>query len=335
MREFGTSFKSRVEQSRIIWLDNIKGILILAVVFGHLIGGKSSKELNIYGMLHYLIYSVHMPMFILISGYLSKKKWTWKKILRNYILPYLIFNLLWVVYSLIRRTVSVVALNVLIPTYVYWYILCLGIMRIIAFIPVFDKVFLPISVGLTIFSPFIGKNMWLVLSLGRVALLYPIFYLGRSCSNEFVGKIRVKKSTAIIMMSVCVFGELLLLKNNITDITWASHDYPITAMECLLKYVFMFFTMGIFSGLAVLVPNKRMFLTRWGRNSLLVYLIHPFVVDVLKVVLEKMNVIWNTQFCFVAVLGAVVITELLSNERLKKVYDVVMSRFYKVFNLNE
>lgn len=68
---------------------------------------------------------------------------------------------------------------------------------------------------------------------------------------------------------------------------------------------------------------------------MLVYLIHPFVVDILKAVLEKMNVIWNTQFCFVAVLCAVVITELLSNERLKKVYDVVMSRFYKVFNLNE
>ncbi|EEQ59556.1 acyltransferase [Clostridiales bacterium 1_7_47FAA] len=307
----------------------------MAVVFGHLIGGKTSQEHNIYGILHYLIYSVHMPMFILISGYLSKKKWTYKKMLRNYILPYIIFDLLWVVYSLIRGTVSAAELNVLVPTYVYWYILCLCLMRIVAFTTVLNKIFLPISVVLTIISPLIGKDIWLVLSLGRVALLYPMFYLGRSYLKEFVSKAREKKITMVILMSACICGELLLLRNHITDITWASHDYPLNMTECLLKYVFMFFVVGVFTGLVALVPNRKIFLTKWGRNSLLVYLIHSFVIDVLKVVFGKINVEWNTPFCFAAVLTAVIITEFLSNERLKKLYDVMMLKIYIIFNLSE
>lgn len=48
-------------------IDFIKGILILSVVIGHILLG--SPEDN---MLRYIIYSVHMPLFIGISGYLLR-----------------------------------------------------------------------------------------------------------------------------------------------------------------------------------------------------------------------------------------------------------------------
>ncbi|WP_175215983.1 acyltransferase family protein [Proteus mirabilis] len=50
-------------------IDSIKGVLIFLVVFGHflesMIGWKGS---NSSALLH-VIYSFHMPFFILISGY--------------------------------------------------------------------------------------------------------------------------------------------------------------------------------------------------------------------------------------------------------------------------
>ena len=59
------------------WVDNIKGMAILLVVIGHVIDGF---ELNgIYGSAKYawntidLIYSFHMPLFFMISGYLYRK----------------------------------------------------------------------------------------------------------------------------------------------------------------------------------------------------------------------------------------------------------------------
>ena len=54
-------------------LDNIKGILIFLVVFGHFLIGyalKHQKSLS-YKIVNY-IYGFHMPLFIFSSGFLSK-----------------------------------------------------------------------------------------------------------------------------------------------------------------------------------------------------------------------------------------------------------------------
>ena len=46
-------------------IDCMKGILILSVIVGHILRGSVRDTLS-----RYLIYSVHMPLFIMISGYL-------------------------------------------------------------------------------------------------------------------------------------------------------------------------------------------------------------------------------------------------------------------------
>ena len=52
--------------------DNLKGILIFLVVLGHLL--YSNEYNNIVGnILLRLIYSFHMPVFMIISGHFSKK----------------------------------------------------------------------------------------------------------------------------------------------------------------------------------------------------------------------------------------------------------------------
>lgn len=114
-----------IGQNRITWLDNVKGILIFLVVFGHIIARSISEDIDIFGISQYLIYSVHMPMFISISGYLSKHHTDKKKILRNYIVPYILFDIFYVMYTLMLGNIQIYNLNILIPSYVYWYILCL------------------------------------------------------------------------------------------------------------------------------------------------------------------------------------------------------------------
>ena len=77
--------KNEVIINRIEWLDYIKGILILMVVFGHTIAGSRSQEVNIFGISHYYIYTIHMPMFIFISGYFSKYRINFRDGINNYI----------------------------------------------------------------------------------------------------------------------------------------------------------------------------------------------------------------------------------------------------------
>ncbi len=72
------------------WIDVLKGIGAILVLFGHLVPYNS--RLKIY------IYSFHMPLFFFISGYLFRydkniSKFTYKKI-KSLLLPYIVFSVI-------------------------------------------------------------------------------------------------------------------------------------------------------------------------------------------------------------------------------------------------
>lgn len=58
--------------SRLFYLDNLKGLLIILVVLGHAIQGF--REDYQHDVLFRVIYSFHMPLFFLISGFLTFKE---------------------------------------------------------------------------------------------------------------------------------------------------------------------------------------------------------------------------------------------------------------------
>ena len=51
------------------YLDLVKGILILLVIFGHML---ESADGVVGDVIYHFIYFFHMPLFVLISGYLTK-----------------------------------------------------------------------------------------------------------------------------------------------------------------------------------------------------------------------------------------------------------------------
>ena len=57
--------------NRNLYIDLIKGIAIITVIIGHLIQYTSVGNFNFYeNYIYKFIYSFHMPLFMLISGYL-------------------------------------------------------------------------------------------------------------------------------------------------------------------------------------------------------------------------------------------------------------------------
>ena len=78
-----------MDNKRIEWIDSARGIAILLVVIGHVLGGYTGN----YGLPQYqriinllvdIIYSFHMPLFFMISGYVfGLKKYNWSK--SNYV----------------------------------------------------------------------------------------------------------------------------------------------------------------------------------------------------------------------------------------------------------
>jgi len=74
-------------------VDNAKGLLFILVVMGHLVwlvpsGGRAADAL------YFSVYFFHMPMFALVSGYLSRAEAGWPPLVRSarlLLAPYVAF----------------------------------------------------------------------------------------------------------------------------------------------------------------------------------------------------------------------------------------------------
>lgn len=89
-------------KQRLVWLDNLKGVLILLVVLGHCIQHTSNEyEIN---LLFRYIYSFHMPLFIFVSGYACfSAELKWAMILKRFtqlIIPFLVWSGIVAIYAL-------------------------------------------------------------------------------------------------------------------------------------------------------------------------------------------------------------------------------------------
>jgi len=85
--------EQKVILNRLDWMDWAKALAITIVVFGHL-----RSPLMLW------IFSFHMPFFIMLSGFLQKKRPLGEELVRSaksLLLPYLIYNVFLLVYSLI------------------------------------------------------------------------------------------------------------------------------------------------------------------------------------------------------------------------------------------
>ena len=72
--------------------DNYKAFLILLVVIGHFIEPAYNNNTLLY-TLKWLIFSFHMPAFIFISGYFSKRELPFLTLVRKLLVPYVIYEL--------------------------------------------------------------------------------------------------------------------------------------------------------------------------------------------------------------------------------------------------
>ena len=112
------------------WLDNAKGLLMILVVTGHLLAPITNYS-RMAKWLYYLINSFHMPMFLMISGFLSRRRILQKDnvgIINKLVTPYLLAQiLLYVLACFIPGGVYEIGadydrMSFLKPIYALWYI---------------------------------------------------------------------------------------------------------------------------------------------------------------------------------------------------------------------
>jgi fucose 4-O-acetylase-like acetyltransferase len=98
-------------------LDTVKAVLILLVIIGHLLSAQSPLSF----LLHKIIYSFHIPLFLGISGYLIKRSLmslSLSEIINKYFFRMAIpFLVAFIVFSILNMS-----LNLLYPYYHLWFI---------------------------------------------------------------------------------------------------------------------------------------------------------------------------------------------------------------------
>ncbi|MGP3917213.1 acyltransferase family protein [Nonomuraea sp. 10N515B] len=164
------------------FFDNTKYLAILLVVCGHLI--ENQRDAPIAHALYFCVYVFHMPLFIVLTGYLSRK-FTFgagkaRKLISTLAVPYVIFEL---AYSLPRLFLyGKFELSLLEPYYLTWFLMSLFLWRLST--PVWQQLRWPLLVAVVL-SLVTGMSKLLdELSMNRTFGLLPFYVLGLMLKPE-------------------------------------------------------------------------------------------------------------------------------------------------------
>lgn len=116
------------QKERDYLFDNYKVLLVLLVVIGHFIELSYRNNEFLYQM-KWMIVSFHMPAFIFISGYFSKRELPILKLVQKLLVPYIVYEIIYYllyVYVIDKPT----ELYLLHPKFSLWYILALFMWRL-------------------------------------------------------------------------------------------------------------------------------------------------------------------------------------------------------------
>ena len=258
-------------------IDNAKGVLIILVVLGHLVWPVLNRDGGA-DALYFFIYFFHMPMFALISGYLSRAEAGWSAAVgsaRLLLVPYAVFV---VIHWLVQTAAGVEPYPVLEGHYGLWFLLSLFCWRMMLPYVVRIPYALPaaIAAGLAVgFVPFVGME----LSLSRTFVLLPFFVAGHLMRQRESSPASVFGRPVGLALIVGGGGLAAFLSGfDFHPMLYGNVSYvvlgPAVTVGVVARMAQYAVAFGV--GLAVLgfVPEAEGPLTRMGRYSLHVYLLH-------------------------------------------------------------
>lgn len=269
----GTNIKLRS-----FYWDNCKGFLMILVVFAHfLIDLREQHNLN--NLIVIAIYMFHMPAFVFVSGYFSKSDHS--RSLRSILLlgvTYFLYTAGFIFFNLYQ---GIPELTLSYPYYSAWYILSLIIWRLIT--PYIEKI-RGIVFFLIVFSVLSGywTEFDLKYTAVKVIVFFPFFMAGYNLQPDTLNKIQQyvsNKRIASVILMLCVAiacGVFTYRYFNITIKDLLPNYYQRQGLQPAFARFSVLVTAGlcIAAMLCIFIEKQIPLLTKIGKNSLSVYLLH-------------------------------------------------------------
>lgn len=288
-----TTQSAQAPKLRVPFWDNARFAAVTLVVIGHGIQrltGDSDNALIVY----LFIYAFHMPAFAMISGYFSKASppgsRQMKKLLTDILLPYFIMEAIWTLVQFLVEGKQ--EFNPTTPSWTLWFLLALGIFRLI--LPYLTLVRWPLlwavvfSVGVGYFS-----NVDSTFSLSRAIGIMPFFVLGWKVRQwGLVDRWRAAervtwwvRGAAVVVLGLWLAAVVLLIGpfremqlqhwffyndsySNIGDDQWWAGA---------VRLAFIVLAVLLSAAFFALIPRSTTWMTGFGQATMYIYLLHSFV----------------------------------------------------------
>ena len=289
---------------RVRELDFLKGILILLVIAFHLVYFST-----LYPYAKQVVYTFHMPAFLLLSGYLMNFEKGTRGVLRTLlwlVVPYIVMESSYIIMASIlpiREHIETLTLGVFIdklllhPIGPYWYlqtlVICGGLWYALQR---WSVMVVPVRVLLYIF---------IALLLGVEEVVTP------ACAMYFLGGVLLRKfNVNFVRFLEGGWVALLMFACLITNVAYLDKTTP---MGILIVYTFVGACFFLYRYLPSAGQRLMEFL---GRNSLVLYLFSPIFTILCKYLVPFLNfdpsgILFLVLSLIVCVVGCLAIAKIL------------------------
>ena len=283
---------------RVPFWDNARFVCVALVVIGHGIQrltANSDNALTVY----LFIYAFHMPAFAIISGYFSKSGSPtvrqMRKVITDILIPYFIMETIWTIVQWLVE--GKVAFNPTTPSWTLWFLLALGIFRLV--LPYLALVKWPLLWSV-VFSVGVGylNNVDSTFSLSRAIGILPFFVLGWKLKQwGLIEKWRFVERPAWIVRAAALAtlgAWLWVIVANIAffrevDLRfWFFYDDSYRGLgegewwAGAVRLGLIALAVVLSAALFVLIPRSETWITDMGQATMYVYLLHSFILYPLR-----------------------------------------------------
>lgn len=267
-------------------LDTLKGLLIILVIVGHVIGQVDYGNSGLNWGVRTFIYTFHMPLFILVSGYFTNIKVDKAQFLKGLIkigVSLAAFQLFSIVLEFIRGGQFPYSL-LLIPWWVLWYLLSLIFWRIMMYFTPRKLLknpflYLAIAFALSVISGFISHGK--ILSIQRTLTFYPFFLIGYYFRQGMLkSKPWCNGLSYIIIIAVVVLIIFDFYPDNCRELMSGLGKYSFVEIPAKL-YILVLSAITSVSFFNIITEQKPLEII--GKDSLLYYLYHGIVIKFILV----------------------------------------------------
>lgn len=272
-------------------IDSVKYWLVVLVIAGHVFMRSEFSELNSCVVTWKWIYIFHMPLFIFISGYFSRKK---KKAeltasIWKLLEPLIVFQALTLLPRLLRDSNANLLATLFTPWYVLWYLLSLIYWRLlIQIIP--DrmlnnaKLILIVTFCISILAGYLPFGRFL--SIQRTLSFMPFFFLGYYMKGKNIYLPDRYKPISLLFL-ISMIAVPLLFPRCLGDLCQADQYGSIYGA---LKRMFTF-SLAILMSIAFLniCPNKQ-WTSQQGRLTMQYYIYHALATTPIMFIASRLNI---------------------------------------------